>query len=315
MSDDIAQVVVVGIDGLDIEKAQQWEPDLLMERHQPLALDGFELLRTSHIWPTMFAGETPVERGFDDPGHNAERRQWRNPVVDAASAIAAKAVPRSYRRRIGWVLARRGFTGDTLGGAQKPHRGLFEADCVFTDTKSRVIEVPGWNKNELDIKFNRAGAWGEVMDSDDGVEKFMAAIDEEYQVKRNLTTEAMDAPYDLVWTHFHFLDAVQHFFQRDTQRDWYATAADVLADIRAAADDRTAVVVLSDHGLGAHGHREPGLVCVADDRWTPLPERPREVRGWLERELLADRIDANAETVEHLADLGYRDFVGGGESA
>lgn len=305
--EEVTKVVVLGIDGLDIDKAKKWQDNILLKEHQAMSLDSFALLRTWFIWPTMFSGDKPQERGFDDPQtERVNRAKWDNSLINYASIVASNIFPHSARRKIGSFLTEYGASTNNPS-SQKPQRSLFESDCVFTSLKSRVIEVPGWNRGELDIKFNKEGAWSEVIECDDGVERFIEAIEEEKAVKRNLTLEAIDHPYDLIWTHFHFLDAVQHFFNEPEQRKWYSVASEIVQDVIEAADEQTAVVVLSDHGLDT-GHREPALVAVEDKNLLPLPERPKEVRPWIE-DILSESVEATEETLQDLEALGYRDFV------
>ncbi|MFB6143174.1 MAG: alkaline phosphatase family protein [Halorientalis sp.] len=303
------QLVVLGLDGLDVQKTRGWEPDLLLDHHAELDLSGFEMLRTSFIWPTMYAGEHPHERGFEEGGEAEDdhRSSWDNPLIEAASIVGSRIVPRKYRRSIGARLRRGGYDADPLSGHNSPQRDLFEGDCLFSSLKSKVIEVPAWNKGEADIKFNNRGAWSSVLESDGGVEFFFDALEEELEWKRSETLDAIEYPNDLVWTHFHFVDAVQHFFGEDVEREWYGKAADLVADVSDALDDDQYLVVLADHGLGESDHREPGLVCVEDDDLLPLPERPREVRGWLES-FMAEQIEVNEETEANLTALGYADF-------
>lgn len=304
---DITKLVVIGIDGLDIEKAREWEPGLLLQKNNELDMSQFDMLKTYHIWPTMFSGDKPEERGFE--GNNSEvpseRGSWENPVVDFASLIFSKILPRSTRRKIGWKMAELGINIDTVN---HPGRSLFEGDTVFTDMKSRVIEVPGWNKREMDLEFNTAGAWSQIMVDDKGVEKFVRSLNEEEEIKRKETLEAMDMPYDIVWTHFHFLDAAQHFLDKREQKEWYSKAQNLVDEVVEKSDERTLVVVLSDHGLAGGNHREPGIVAVNGD-FTPLPEKPSDVRSWIETRIMGEKVETNQETLEDLEALGYRDFV------
>lgn len=301
------KLVVIGIDGLDVQKAERWQPDLLLKEHSKLDLSDFEMLRTSVIWPTMYAGEKPQERGFESDDVADHRSQWDNLLLNVASMVGSRILPHKYRRRIGSKLRREGYDAEPLGGHTSPYRELFEDDCLFSSLKSKVIEVPAWNKGEADIKFNNRGAWSSVLDSDGGVEFFFDAIEEEYEYKKAETLQAMEYPNDLVWTHFHFLDAVQHFFEEEIQKEWYEKASKLVNDISAELDDDQYLVVLADHGLGEKDHREPGLVTVQNNELTPLPTRPHGVRGWLEA-FMSEQIDVNEETEANLTALGYADF-------
>jgi hypothetical protein len=301
------KLVVLGMDGLDIEKAEQWQPDLLLKEHTGLDLSSFDMLRTNFIWPTMYSGEKPQERGFKPDDTADHRSTWENPLLNAASMVSSRVLPRKYRRQIGSRLWREGYNAEPLGGHDSPYRELFEDDCLFSSLKSKVIEVPAWNKGEADIRFNNRGTWNSVLDSDGGVEFFFDAIEEEYKYKREETIQAMEYPNDLVWTHFHFLDAVQHFFDEEIQKKWYQKASDLIRDIAAELDDDQYLVILADHGLGEKNHREPGLVAVENNVLTPLPAKPREVRGWLEA-FMHEQIEVNEETEANLTALGYADF-------
>ncbi|MEA5388505.1 hypothetical protein VB779_16675 [Haloarculaceae archaeon H-GB11] len=125
---------------------------------------------------------------------------------------------------------------------------MFEDDCLFSDLKARIVGVPGWNFRDcLDIRFNDESLWETIL-RDDGVEQCYEILEEELEAKVSVTEEALDYPYDLVWTHIHALDSVQHLFDRDIQREWYERVAEAVQSLINHSNVR-GVVILSDHGL------------------------------------------------------------------
>lgn len=305
-------ILVLGLDGLDLEKAMDWTPDLLLEEHGELKLDGFDRISTYWIWPTMVAGEHPRERGFPerDEGDGRDGGNWDTGALQVASRLSAPIIPKAIRSRIGGSLSKRGFS--RKDEVDRPGRDVLEGDCLFDPLKARVIDVPGWNFREsLDIEFSEVSLW-EIALEDDGVERVYEILNEEIEEKTEATRTALGYSYDLVWVHIHALDSIQHLFDRDIQRNWYDRLANDVKELRKATNPRL-TVVLSDHGLKGGDHREPGLVSVSDPELVPLPRRPREVRGWLE-ELVSDQAAANRERLENLEALGYRDIPtrGGG---
>ncbi|MEA5406535.1 hypothetical protein VB773_02360 [Haloarculaceae archaeon H-GB2-1] len=231
---------VLAIDGLDIEKARQWTPELLLSTHSELSLTEFDTITTFHIWPTMYCGESAMGRIHANKTYPQRLQQKLanlfgmliDPVISDTKAGAAKR-----------FIAPSANIAPRKGG-----RELFEDDCLFSDLKARIVGVPGWNFRDcLDIRFNDESLWETIL-RDDGVEQCYEILEEELEAKVSVTEEALDYPYDLVWTHIHALDSVQHLFDRDIQREWYERVAEAVQSLINHSNVR-GVVILSDHGL------------------------------------------------------------------
>lgn len=294
-------IIVLGIDGLDAEKVDEWEPSLRLDMSNEMSLDDFEEpYYTDEIWPTMILGESPRNQGWnpDEGREETESAAWENPLLNALSTAAERTVPHSLRRKIGQTLINRGHNPDSSERA----RYRWSDDNLFSKLKSRVIEVPNWNRGEMGLDLSRE-SWEYVVNADDGVERFYEAADDEIDEVTESIESAAEHPYDIIFTHYHYLDLVQHYFDEEVQRDWYARTVDLVDHFVDEYPDHT-IVVLSDHGLVDYAHRPPAFVSVHNPWTEELPESPHEVRAWLEGRLL-DESSLNEKRQEHLEDLGY----------
>lgn len=293
------RTVVIGLDGADVDKAAEWAPELLLDRHRPLDLEAFPYIWTFYIWPAMYTGRHPRPSREEDDGAGTD---WGHPFLQTASRWSQSILPDTIRSKVGSLFERHG-----IGTRTRPRREEYEHLAIFNEQPSRAIDVPGWNFGELDIAFHDNPPWRVLLDADDGIEQVYSTLDEELQTKAGIVTKAFSKPYDLVWCHVHALDTVQHLFDRDVQETWYARAADWLQDVRSHLDDDDHLVVLSDHGLQDGEHHGPGLVAVGGTAFeNRLPGGPTSVYPWL-RELLETPRSRTSKRMDRLRHLGYRD--------
>lgn len=292
-------LLVIGLDGFDIKKAKKWTPELLLDSHNELDLAEFDRISTYEIWPTMYTGKQPHEIHATD--HSLQHKvatNWNHLLRTVGSSLNA-VIPDAVR-----TLVSENLSGTQSRSPQRGGKEIFSDESIFDGLKARIIDVPGWNfRTSLDIQFNEVSLW-EVILENDGVERCYDILDEEIDVKIDLSTTAVKYPYDIVWVHIHALDSIQHLFDQDVQREWYERIADDI-DPLLNNPDTAGTVILSDHGLEGGDHREPGLVAVSDELRGPLPDTPKEVHNWLHTVVASDAED-NQERMNHLAELGYR---------
>lgn len=249
----------------------------------------------------MILGESPRKYGWDPNRKGVDQTSsanWETPGLNALSNAAEHFVPHQYRRTIAEVL-----TSTVEDPSNTLQADDYPSNHLFTDLKHKAIEVPNWNRGELDLEFTEE-SWETVID-DGNLEIFFRAIEDEIDVVTQCITLAAERPYDIIFTHFHYLDTIQHYFDEDTQRDWYGRTSELVESFCDRYPDRP-IIIISDHGLGEYEHRPPGFVSVSNSWTDDLPESPTEVRAWLE-EYFADEKEQNRAREEHLEDLGYLD--------
>lgn len=137
------------------------------------------------------------------------------------------------------------------------------------------------------------------------MQPFFDAIETEIAVVSDEIESSAEYPYDIIFTHFHYLDTIQHYFDCDTQKDWYERTGELIERFCKQYPDRP-IIIVSDHGLGEFEHRAPGFITVSGTWTDELPESPTEVRPWLE-EYFASEKEQNQAREEYLEDLGYID--------
>ena len=293
-------IIVIGMDGLDSKKVDRWIPEIKQSVSGTMSLEEFEEpYFTNEIWPSMILGRSPREYGWDPKREGVTRESsadWETPGVNAASNIAEKFVPHSIRKRIGAILKE-----NIEDPAPKLELDKVN-DHLFTGLKSKAIEIPNWNRGELDLALTRE-SWKYVVEEDGGIEKFYNACESEIETITNETKSAMDYPYDVIFNHYHFLDLVQHYFDEEVQKEWYERTADIINEFVDNYPNIT-IVIMSDHGLSDGVHRPPAFVTVANPWTKDLPKNPMKVRPWLEDALVED-IESNEEITKHMRDLGY----------
>lgn len=294
-------VLILGLDGLDLEKTRDWHPELLLDEYCELEVSHFDPISTYDIWPTMYLGQTPEQFAKEQRKMRFTLTSLRNAALEKGKNVAKQHLPDSVKEKIVWRPKDRG--GNT--SPQKGGKELFEGETLFDPLKARLIDVPGWNFREsLGIQFDEVSLWEAVLE-DDGVELCYDVLEEELETKVEETAEALNYPYDLVWTHIHCLDSVQHLFGEEVQREWYEKVSDAVRPL-IKHQNAAGVIILSDHGLSGGDHRPPGIVATSEPAFNPLPGRPSEVRDWLGG-IVSEDAETNEERMEHLAALGYRD--------
>lgn len=292
---------MLGIDGLDAEKLDRWAPEIHQDISGTLSLEPFgDVYFTNEIWPSMILGKSPREYGWDPKREGAAKTSsatWETPGLNFLSNISENVIPHNFREQIGSLLEK--TVEDPA--AQLPKRE-FGDDHLFSGLKHRAIEVPNWNRGELDLKLTRE-SWEYVIDEEGGVERFFDAVDHEIRTISDEIHDSFSYPYDLVFTHYHYLDLIQHYFDEETQKQWYERTGELVSEFAEQYSDTT-IIILSDHGLGDTEHRPPAYVTVSNPWTDTMPDTPLEVRSWLE-EGLQKNIEANENVESTLEDLGY----------
>jgi hypothetical protein len=246
----------------------------------------------------MILGCSPREYGWDknEGVREDSSAEWDTLGLNAVSNVAEKIVPLSVRSKIGQILK------ETIEDPT-PAIEFEKVDShLFTDLKSRAIEVPNWNRGELKLELTRE-SWKYVVAEDSGVERFFDACDSEIETITEETESAMNYPYDIIFNHYHYLDMIQHYFEKDVQREWYKHTAELVNNFVNDHPDTT-VIIMSDHGLIDGHHRPPAFVTVSNPWTNALPDTPMKVRTWIESALIED-IEKNEKITDHMRELGY----------
>ena len=293
-------LVVLGIDGLDAEKVRKWVPEIQQDVTGEMSLEEFDgLYYTDELWPSMILGCSPREYGWDPNRDNVTKEssaEWNTPGLNIASNVAERILPSEVRSKIGQILKK----------TVEDPAADFDIESVdthlFTGLKSKAIEIPNWNRGELDLDLTRE-SWEYVVEEDAGVERFFDACESEIATISEETKSAMNYPYDIIFNHYHYLDLIQHYFGENIQRDWYERTAELVNDFVNDHPDTT-VIVMSDHGLADGVHRSPAFITVSNPWTEELPDSPPDVRRWIESAVI-DEIEQNEEITEHMRELGY----------
>ena len=310
---------IIALDAADYDLAREWGcENMLLETHGKLetfAHSG-ENPNTLEVWTSVATGVEPPSHGLASTG---EQQQWRNPVLEYASAVAPYLLPKAARVRIGtWLRGDGGGATEDSGGndgvgmtlRQTDHSHLFEP-------AGRVVRwwpgvTPGEHLSETWHWLNLASR-GDI--SDDELWRRLygnAGLEAGWLQGMGQTDVAVAG------VHMHALDAAGHAFAThpDRLREVYERVDRLLGSVRDHVDE---LLVLSDHGMqvewidgdskpGFHSWRALASTTLADD----LPESVFDVRDWVD-EHVADSNDRRVErqpavmdtTEEQLRDLGY----------
>jgi len=324
----MTRVVVLGLDALDIELAEEFGVAEQFGAHRR-KLDTWinpatDEPHTKELWPSMISGLHPDDHGIHAVSEGDGGVEWAHPLLNTASALANGIVPKPVLNAIGARLRERGAA---LEGYSTDYYDENEIQTVFDGVEALPISIPNYetaHDRQLGLDANRDDVWaelavdrsGEGTDFAPGID--MSAVHDilgrEMGRRTSLAIHGIADGYPLVWVWYGVLDTVGHMapaVDAPLERHYYELAASQTAAIRALAPDDAIILAVSDHGIQEGQHTHHATLC--SDGPEPVDEIGHvfELADWLDAQTIeghaGGRVDADELKTanKRLGDLGY----------
>lgn len=296
MPESTSSLVVLALDGCDLELAHRWDcENLLLDEHRELTTFAYSRDEpyTPEVWLAVATGQHP--RVFE-----GVEMEWDNPLLRAAS-MGTRYLPMSVRQQL----------GDLVGG-KSDGMDLAVVDAPHAFDHGAAKGWPGITPAE-----NLVETWRlltRLKDGDASKEEHHSAVVSNFHEELGWARGQHLAGTPIAGVHLHLLDTMGHHYARRPEqlREWYRLADRRVGELREEIDR---LVVLSDHGMqtvAVDGDEEPGMhswraMIAGQGVETPLPEKVFDVRAWLESQVTerAETEFHSDTTTEQLRALGY----------
>lgn len=323
-------VIVLGWDGLDLAQMERFGyADAFGEHYE--TIDTYvnpyiDAPHTHELWPSMITGLHPDEHGIH-AATEGDGVNWDSDVLRTASRVSEGIVPDSVKTWLGKRLRERGV------GLEVTTAEYYEEHDISTvfDDGGRAISIPNYETDldrQHDLDAHRDELW-KALDVDKslpvGMEpqvdrgRVTTILGREAGRRLGQTLYAHRQGHGLVWTWFGLLDSVGHMepaLGEEIVHEGYDLAAGVTETVRAAVDDDTVVLSISDHGIQDGHHTEYATVCADSPEPVDAIDHVFEVADYIRTADLQGGRNTGTSTVdekgvrdvrEDLADLGYID--------
>lgn len=292
-------LVILGFDGLDPYAVEEYgagavQQDTFTRMRIPEEID----LHTEVIWPTIITGRPPGEHGLT----RTQARKWNNPLVQAAAWVGDTLFPRDWIMPIGRAIQEMGFKRSERGSPEYYDNKNIET--IFTNTRSKVIGLPGYNPSETTDELRRMGGLSThnpVVE----IDVFIDHLREELEQRRKQTLEHLDLPVDILMVYSYSTDMAGHIFWDDEEfmRGWYEDVDDYVKAVQDELGDDDELLILSDHGMEEGKHRREAVFSFSEAVDTP-PDSVLSVKPFVDG-LLYDEKESHAEITDRMKGLGY----------
>nr|EGQ40801.1 MAG: type I phosphodiesterase / nucleotide pyrophosphatase [Candidatus Nanosalinarum sp. J07AB56] len=243
------KILVVGLDGLDHQKIQEYRcENLMQDSFGKLELDGIQL-STPMLWSSFMTGEKPESHGIDKmlAAKGEKARRFDNTALKLFNLLGMSGL--HVRKTLIYYLYSSSMVPMT--------RDDLEAEPLFEEVAdAEVLTMPGYTDYPyIAGKMNV----GPVLSRDNppaSRERVFRDMRAEFEHRRKRLFEHM-SDHTFLMQHFHYPDWFQHlFFNGSRDKEMYTEMNELAGDILEEAGDDTLVVFLSDHGLEGGGHRD-----------------------------------------------------------
>lgn len=292
-------LVMLGFDGLDPYAVEKYEASTLQqETFSKMYVPEDIELHTEVIWPTIITGLRPEDHGLT----RTQARKWKNPLVQAAAWIGDTLFPRDWIMPIGRKIQEIGFKRTERGTPDYYDNN--DLATIFTNTRSKVIGLPGYNPSEKTDELRRMGGLSThnpVVE----IDVFIEHLREELEERKQQTLQNLDLPVDILMVYSYSTDMAGHIFwdDDDFMEEWYGRVDRFVRDVKENLGEDDQLLVLSDHGMDEGKHRREATFsfseAVENEPTDVLQIRPF-IDGLLDKEK-----ESRAEVTERMQGLGY----------
>ncbi|MFB6203662.1 MAG: alkaline phosphatase family protein [Candidatus Nanohaloarchaea archaeon] len=258
------RMVVVGLDGLDYQKIQQFDCDTLtgMETFGHLDTEGIKL-STPMLWASMITGERPETHGIDTmlTFRGEKVRKMDKYVLGFLEKLGMSAL--HLRRALYYYL----FDSSIF----VPDKDFMEVDSIFEKVADSVaLDVPGYSEYPY-IAGKSFVAKSNRKRPPVSKQRVLRDCEAEYSYRKDQLFDHLNE-HKLVMQHFHYPDWHQHMFfnNEEKDRELYEKMDGFAEQILEEVDDDTLVVFCSDHGLEGGGHREEAFYATNAELEDPV---------------------------------------------
>lgn len=250
-------LLIIGLDGLDYQKIQEYEcENLKQQSFGKLDLEGIEL-KTPKLWASLVTGKKPKEHG-----------------IETMLTFKGEKVRKidSYIKRFFQLFGRnalhlRKYLHYQIfdSGVMAPDKRHMNVDSVFEKVaNSKALEVPGYT--EYPYVTGRIGVVKLFRKRSPLTrERVLRDIEAEFEYRKKCLFEAM-GEHTLLMQHFHYPDWYQHaFVDGSKDESLFREMNDFAAEIQKKVDDDTLLLFCSDHGLDEGMHRDQAFYSTNAD--------------------------------------------------
>lgn len=248
MTKGFEKLLIVGFDGLDYQKIQEYDcENLKQESFGKLDLEGLAL-KTPTLWATMITGVKPEVHGIDrmNTFKGEKVRKWDKYVLKFFELFGLNAL---HLRKYLWYQI---FDSGLL----VPGEDFIQVKSIFEKVAdSKALEIPGYTEYPYIVGSIGVGkTWRKR--SPVSKERVKRDIDAEHLYRK---TDLFDniGEHKLLMQHLHYPDWFQHLFTTGARdEELYREMDELAGEVLEKAGENTLVLFCSDHGLEDGGHRD-----------------------------------------------------------
>jgi len=258
---------VLGYDGLEPTLVESLGLRGLLQREHgrvrvPIA-GGIDDPSTPIVWTSFITGQPPSVHGVDMP------MVWDSPVDGLRSFLRKHRTLHGIAKRL-----RLGYRVRKRTGVEPvfPSRKHIRCDTIFDVVKPSIaISVPVYNED-----LHRTYPVGEVFKARQDPEfrrEYEARVRSIFQKEVEELFAALDLEWRILMIHLHVTDLLGHVHWGTERLALLYEEMDLLTrKVKERLGPRDLVLVISDHGMGRHGHTEHGFYSLSMELGLRDPE-------------------------------------------
>jgi predicted AlkP superfamily phosphohydrolase/phosphomutase len=289
MGEKFDRLLIVGFDGLDYQKLQEYECGnfTCMESFGKLDLEDMKL-QTPRLWATMITGVEPRVHGINSmTTFKGEKvRKWDRYVLKFFELFGLNAL---HLRKYLWYQI---FDSGLL----VPDKRFMKVDSIFDKiADSKALDIPGYTEYPYIAGSIGVGkTWRKRAPV--SKKRVKRDIDAEHLYRKTELFENI-GEHKVLMQHFHYPDWFQHLFTKGGRdKELYEEMDQLAGEILEEVDDETLVLFCSDHGLENGGHRDEAFYSANTElaepvKITNLIEKCLEKVDYQEEEDAVEEVD------------------------
>ena len=240
---DLKRVYILALDGLEHNLVEEFDLEALKQaEYGKVDISMFKDLATPIIWASFITGLPPEK-------HKIEMTEWRHPFLQKLHELMPKLKLDKIKGK-GMIFEWLGFKRGEDYRQNIAHFKKYRSKSLFhIIPKAKAISVPPYQEwiSEKTRKY-----------VSDVVHRRIALKSYErhiwkifYEKRRRYFKTLLEGDWNILMTHFMFIDLFGHFFITDYDKmlEVYLEAEQLVKDTQQLIDEETWLLIISDHGM------------------------------------------------------------------